>query len=562
MAPAAQPAVTRRSAHKGPGPVGAGPPRAADAQRAGQEGRRRAQRPGPGREHLLQGRLRLDRPGRPARPAALVGPLHPAAARHRRRQDRGPRAARARRRVLHAAGPHRRRPAHDRAAAGGRADLHRSSPGTPPTSPTGRTSSCTGSGSRTCPEIWRRLEAVGLSTTEACGDTPRVDPRLPRRRHRRRRDPRRHAGRRGDPGAVHRVAGVLQPAAQVQDRDQRLAAAGRRARGQRHLLRRRGAPRARPGLRPLGRRRPVDEPDAGPAARRLGAAGRGAVGVGRRRRRVPGLRLPAAAHPGPDQVPRGRLGGRGVPPGPRGGVPRPRARRRARLPRCRTASRDHIGVHRQNDGRYYVGLAPTVGRVSGTTLARLADLAEAHGSQRVRTTPHQKLVVLDVPGRPGRLPGRRRGRAGAAGQAGHLPAQHDGLHRHRVLQAGDRRDQGPRRQADRRARAAAAGLRGAAVDQRQRLPELVRPDPDGRHRAQGPAGARRATATRSRASRSTSAAGSGWTPASAASCAATRSPPTSCPTTSSGSYAGSPTSGAPASGSPSGSARADEEALR
>ena len=24
------------------------------------------------------------------------------------------------------------------------------------------------------PEIWRRLEAVGLQTTEACGDTPRV----------------------------------------------------------------------------------------------------------------------------------------------------------------------------------------------------------------------------------------------------------------------------------------------------------------------------------------------------------------------------------------------------
>ena len=60
-------------------------------------------------------------------------------------------------------------------------------------------------------------------------------------------------------------------------------------------------------------------------------------------------------------------------------------------------SRDHIGVHRQTDGRYYVGLAPTVGRVSGTTLARLADIAEQHGSQRVRTTPHQKLVVLDVP---------------------------------------------------------------------------------------------------------------------------------------------------------------------
>ncbi len=50
----------------------------------------------------------------------------------------------------------------------------RRSPATPPTSPTARTSSSTGSASRTCPEIWRRLEAVGLSTTEACGDCPRV----------------------------------------------------------------------------------------------------------------------------------------------------------------------------------------------------------------------------------------------------------------------------------------------------------------------------------------------------------------------------------------------------
>jgi len=59
-------------------------------------------------------------------------------------------------------------------------------------------------------------------------------------------------------------------------------------------------------------------------------------------------------------------------------------------------ARDHIGVHRQEDGRYFIGLAPTVGRVSGTTLVRLAEVAEAHGSTRVRTTPHQKLVVLDV----------------------------------------------------------------------------------------------------------------------------------------------------------------------
>ncbi|MDR2997300.1 MAG: nitrite/sulfite reductase, partial [Microbacterium sp.] len=58
---------------------------------------------------------------------------------------------------------------------------------------------------------------------------------------------------------------------------------------------------------------------------------------------------------------------------------------------------DHVGVHRQKDGRFYVGAAPLVGRVSGTTLTALADLAEVHGSRRVRTTPHQKLLVLDVP---------------------------------------------------------------------------------------------------------------------------------------------------------------------
>lgn len=57
---------------------------------------------------------------------------------------------------------------------------------------------------------------------------------------------------------------------------------------------------------------------------------------------------------------------------------------------------DHVGVHEQADGRRYVGVAPTVGRVNGTILARVADLAEAAGSRRVRFTPHQKLLVLDV----------------------------------------------------------------------------------------------------------------------------------------------------------------------
>ncbi len=59
---------------------------------------------------------------------------------------------------------------------------------------------------------------------------------------------------------------------------------------------------------------------------------------------------------------------------------------------------DHVGVHEQKDGRFYVGVSPAVGRVSGEILAKVADLAEAHGSRRVRLTPYQKLLVLDVAG--------------------------------------------------------------------------------------------------------------------------------------------------------------------
>ena len=57
---------------------------------------------------------------------------------------------------------------------------------------------------------------------------------------------------------------------------------------------------------------------------------------------------------------------------------------------------DHIGVHPQTDGRFYVGVAATVGRISGSLLNQVADIVEAHGCDRVRTTPMQKLVVLDI----------------------------------------------------------------------------------------------------------------------------------------------------------------------
>src|SRR5262249_9925128 len=59
-------------------------------------------------------------------------------------------------------------------------------------------------------------------------------------------------------------------------------------------------------------------------------------------------------------------------------------------------SRAPLGVHRQRDGLYYVGVAPHTGRSSGTQLWQVADLAEAYGSGRVRTTIEQKLLITDV----------------------------------------------------------------------------------------------------------------------------------------------------------------------
>ena len=62
-----------------------------------------------------------------------------------------------------------------------------------------------------------------------------------------------------------------------------------------------------------------------------------------------------------------------------------------------TEERDHVGVHRQSDGRNYVGMVPRAGRTSGTQLSRVAALAAEHGDGRVATTAQQGLVVLGVP---------------------------------------------------------------------------------------------------------------------------------------------------------------------
>ena len=58
--------------------------------------------------------------------------------------------------------------------------------------------------------------------------------------------------------------------------------------------------------------------------------------------------------------------------------------------------RDHIGVHPQHDGKLYVGIAPTVGRVSGSMLVQLADLIEEYAVAGARLTPYQKIVLVGV----------------------------------------------------------------------------------------------------------------------------------------------------------------------
>jgi sulfite reductase (ferredoxin) len=91
--------------------------------------------------------------------------------------------------------------------------------------------------------------------------------------------------------------------------------------------------------------------------------------------------------------------------------------------------RDHVGVHLQRDGNYYVGFATTVGRVSGDKLDVIAGLAARYGSGRVRTTTEQKMVILDVPG-------ERTGELVAELEAAGLPAKPSTFRRHTMACTG------------------------------------------------------------------------------------------------------------------------------
>jgi sulfite reductase (ferredoxin) len=246
------------------------------------------------------------------------------------------------------------------------------------------------------PEIWRRIEAVGLSTTEACGDTPRVVL--------------------GSPVAGIAADEIVDGTPAIQEIQRRFIGAPEFS----NLPRKFKTAISGSPLQDVEHEVNdvsfvgVVHPEHGPGfdlwvggglstnpmlAQRLGAwvplgevadVWAGVVGLfrdyGYRRLRARARLKFLVADWGPArfrEVLESEYLHRPLVDGPAPPVP--------------SAPRDHVGVHRQRDGSSYVGLAPTVGRVRGTTLVGLAEVAEAHGSTRVRTTPHQKLVVLDIP---------------------------------------------------------------------------------------------------------------------------------------------------------------------
>ncbi len=58
---------------------------------------------------------------------------------------------------------------------------------------------------------------------------------------------------------------------------------------------------------------------------------------------------------------------------------------------------DHVGVHEQADGNYYVGLDVLVGRMATEDTAELARVAEEYGSGEIRITQRQNVIITDVP---------------------------------------------------------------------------------------------------------------------------------------------------------------------
>ncbi len=245
------------------------------------------------------------------------------------------------------------------------------------------------------PEIWRRLEAVGLQTTEACGDTPRVIL--------------------GSPVAGVSAEEVIDPTPVIAEIQRRFVGDPSLANLPRKF---KTAVTGHPSLDVVHEINDISlvgvvHPELGPGydlwvggglstaprlAERLGAfvseedaadVWHGVVGIFRdygfrRLRNKARLKFLLADWGAARfrEVLETEYLGRPLPDGP--------------APAPASGPGDHVGVHEQRDGRRYVGATPVVGRVSGAILTGLANAMASAGSERVRLTPHQKVVVLDV----------------------------------------------------------------------------------------------------------------------------------------------------------------------
>jgi sulfite reductase (ferredoxin) len=59
--------------------------------------------------------------------------------------------------------------------------------------------------------------------------------------------------------------------------------------------------------------------------------------------------------------------------------------------------RDHLGLHAQKQsGLYYAGFAVLRGRISAREMHRLADLSDAYGDGKLRTTGMQNIIVVNI----------------------------------------------------------------------------------------------------------------------------------------------------------------------
>ena len=62
-----------------------------------------------------------------------------------------------------------------------------------------------------------------------------------------------------------------------------------------------------------------------------------------------------------------------------------------------SGAHDHVGVYDQADGNNYVGLSVPVGRLPAEEVIELADLADTYGSGEVRLSRRQNPLLMDVP---------------------------------------------------------------------------------------------------------------------------------------------------------------------